>query len=195
MEKSLWSNIVHDLFLYLFTHCRINFYLYFQVQLDPSGMFLATSCSDKSICVFDYETGECVATLFGHSGDYLFIYLFITNLLTNKLNLSTLYTTVTHFGTGFGCKFKSLSLQKLWLVWNSVQTASIWLLSVVIGLHPSFLICSLLLTNKQGVALVTWFHVIWLAVIRLGCTMYIYLEFTATISYIFVNMYSMLHNL
>ncbi|XP_060743849.1 WD repeat-containing protein 62 [Tachysurus vachellii] len=38
-----------------------------KVQLDPSGMFLATSCSDKSICVFDYETGECVATLFGHS--------------------------------------------------------------------------------------------------------------------------------
>ncbi|KAI5625672.1 WD repeat-containing protein 62 [Silurus asotus] len=38
-----------------------------KVQLDPSGMFLATSCSDKSICVFDYETEECVATLFGHS--------------------------------------------------------------------------------------------------------------------------------
>uniref|UniRef100_A0A672NFF0 WD repeat domain 62 n=1 Tax=Sinocyclocheilus grahami TaxID=75366 RepID=A0A672NFF0_SINGR len=37
------------------------------VQLDPSGMFLATSCSDKNICIFDYESGECVATLFGHS--------------------------------------------------------------------------------------------------------------------------------
>ncbi|XP_016108746.1 WD repeat-containing protein 62-like [Sinocyclocheilus grahami] len=38
-----------------------------KVQLDPSGMFLATSCSDKNICIFDYESGECVATLFGHS--------------------------------------------------------------------------------------------------------------------------------
>lgn len=39
-----------------------------QVQLDPSGSFIATSCSDKNIAIFDYESGECVATLFGHSG-------------------------------------------------------------------------------------------------------------------------------
>ncbi|KAG9348361.1 hypothetical protein JZ751_002096 [Albula glossodonta] len=38
-----------------------------KVQMDPSGMYLATSCSDKNICIFDYETGECAATLFGHS--------------------------------------------------------------------------------------------------------------------------------
>lgn len=35
--------------------------------MDPAGIYLATSCSDKSICIFDYESGECVATLFGHS--------------------------------------------------------------------------------------------------------------------------------
>uniref|UniRef100_A0A4W5L8X8 Anaphase-promoting complex subunit 4 WD40 domain-containing protein n=1 Tax=Hucho hucho TaxID=62062 RepID=A0A4W5L8X8_9TELE len=39
-----------------------------KVQMDPAGIYLATSCSDKSICIFDYESGECVATLFGHSG-------------------------------------------------------------------------------------------------------------------------------
>jgi len=44
-----------------------------QVQLHPSGMFLATSCSDKNICIFDYESGECVATLFGHSGMFIFL--------------------------------------------------------------------------------------------------------------------------
>nr|XP_046170143.1 WD repeat-containing protein 62-like isoform X2 [Oncorhynchus gorbuscha] len=38
-----------------------------KVQMDPAGIYLATSCSDKSICIFDYESGECVATLFGHS--------------------------------------------------------------------------------------------------------------------------------
>ncbi|XP_075932557.1 WD repeat-containing protein 62-like, partial [Anarhichas minor] len=38
-----------------------------KVQVDPSGSFFATSCSDKNINIFDYESGECVATLFGHS--------------------------------------------------------------------------------------------------------------------------------
>lgn len=36
--------------------------------MDPSGMYVATSCSDKSIHIFDFYTGECVATMFGHSG-------------------------------------------------------------------------------------------------------------------------------
>lgn len=39
-----------------------------QVQLDPSGTFLATSCSDKSISIIDFRSGECVAKMFGHSG-------------------------------------------------------------------------------------------------------------------------------
>ncbi|KAM8793965.1 WD repeat-containing protein 62 [Eudromia elegans] len=38
-----------------------------KVQLDPSGTFLATSCSDKSISVLDFHSGECVAKMFGHS--------------------------------------------------------------------------------------------------------------------------------
>ncbi|KAM7074458.1 WD repeat-containing protein 62 [Ciconia maguari] len=38
-----------------------------KVQLDPSGTFLATSCSDKSIALIDFRSGECVAKMFGHS--------------------------------------------------------------------------------------------------------------------------------
>uniref|UniRef100_H0X4Y4 WD repeat-containing protein 62 n=1 Tax=Otolemur garnettii TaxID=30611 RepID=H0X4Y4_OTOGA len=38
-----------------------------KVQVDPSGTFLATSCSDKSISVIDFYSGECIAKMFGHS--------------------------------------------------------------------------------------------------------------------------------
>ncbi|KAK2088277.1 mitogen-activated protein kinase binding protein 1 [Saguinus oedipus] len=38
------------------------------VHVDPSGTFLATSCSDKSISVIDFYSGECIAKMFGHSG-------------------------------------------------------------------------------------------------------------------------------
>ena len=38
--------------------------------MDPSGSFFATSCSDKNISIFDYESGECLATLFGHAGEH-----------------------------------------------------------------------------------------------------------------------------
>ncbi|KAJ6663802.1 hypothetical protein lerEdw1_009881 [Lerista edwardsae] len=38
-----------------------------KVQLDPSGTFLATSCSDKSISIIDFHLGDCVAKMFGHS--------------------------------------------------------------------------------------------------------------------------------
>lgn len=39
-----------------------------QVQTDPSGIYIATSCSDKNLSIFDFSSGECVATMFGHSG-------------------------------------------------------------------------------------------------------------------------------
>ncbi|XP_063079445.1 mitogen-activated protein kinase-binding protein 1-like [Engraulis encrasicolus] len=38
-----------------------------KVQTDPSGLFIATSSSDKNICLYDYQSGECLATMFGHS--------------------------------------------------------------------------------------------------------------------------------
>ncbi|KAM6915111.1 mitogen-activated protein kinase-binding protein 1-like [Xenentodon cancila] len=38
-----------------------------RVQIDPSGQYVATSCSDKNISILDFYTGECVATMFGHS--------------------------------------------------------------------------------------------------------------------------------
>lgn len=40
-----------------------------QVQTDPSGIYIATSCSDKNLSIFDFSSGECVATMFGHSGE------------------------------------------------------------------------------------------------------------------------------
>lgn len=38
-----------------------------QVVLDRSGSFIATSCTDKTLCVYDYVAGECLATMYGHS--------------------------------------------------------------------------------------------------------------------------------
>ncbi|MEQ2264079.1 mitogen-activated protein kinase binding protein 1, partial [Xenotaenia resolanae] len=38
-----------------------------KVQIDPSGLYIATSCSDKNVSIFDFFSGECVATMFGHS--------------------------------------------------------------------------------------------------------------------------------
>ncbi|XP_028643426.1 WD repeat-containing protein 62 isoform X1 [Grammomys surdaster] len=38
-----------------------------KVHVDPSGTFLATSCSDKSISLIDFYSGDCVAKMFGHS--------------------------------------------------------------------------------------------------------------------------------
>jgi len=35
--------------------------------LDSSGIYSATSCTDKTLCVYDYYSGECMATMFGHS--------------------------------------------------------------------------------------------------------------------------------
>ncbi|KRZ14071.1 Mitogen-activated protein kinase-binding protein 1, partial [Trichinella zimbabwensis] len=39
-----------------------------KIELDPSGTFVATCCSDKTICIFDtLNGGECVAAVHGHS--------------------------------------------------------------------------------------------------------------------------------
>lgn len=34
---------------------------------DASGIYVATSCTDKTLCVYDYYSGECMATMLGHS--------------------------------------------------------------------------------------------------------------------------------
>lgn len=39
----------------------------FQMVMDRSGIYLATSCTDKSLSVYDYYSGECMATMCGHS--------------------------------------------------------------------------------------------------------------------------------
>ena len=35
--------------------------------LDSSGSYAATSCTDKTLAIYDYATGEVAATMFGHS--------------------------------------------------------------------------------------------------------------------------------
>ena len=35
--------------------------------LDQSGMYAATSCTDKTLAIYEYESGELAATMFGHS--------------------------------------------------------------------------------------------------------------------------------
>ena len=38
-----------------------------KVQLDPSGAYVATSCSNKTLAIMDFFTGECMSTMIGHS--------------------------------------------------------------------------------------------------------------------------------
>jgi WD40 repeat protein len=38
-----------------------------KIAMDPSGQYFATSSTDKLLSIFDYQTGECVATASGHS--------------------------------------------------------------------------------------------------------------------------------
>ena len=47
-----------------------------RVEVDPSGMYIATSCSDKSVAIFDFYSGECVAIMDGHSGKLIKFSLF-----------------------------------------------------------------------------------------------------------------------
>ena len=39
-----------------------------KVTLDPSGLYVATSCADKTILLFDVSSGECISRHSGHSG-------------------------------------------------------------------------------------------------------------------------------
>ncbi|XP_076314517.1 mitogen-activated protein kinase-binding protein 1-like isoform X4 [Tachypleus tridentatus] len=38
-----------------------------KLVLDSTGTYLATSCTNKSLYIYDYYSGECVASMFGHS--------------------------------------------------------------------------------------------------------------------------------
>lgn len=40
---------------------------FLQLCLDNSGLYVATSCTDKTLAVYDYYSGECMATMYGHS--------------------------------------------------------------------------------------------------------------------------------
>ena len=53
--------------------------------MDRSGFYAATSCSDKSLSLYDFEMGECVAGMVGHSGETNFQKQFITYVSTLRL--------------------------------------------------------------------------------------------------------------
>jgi WD40 repeat protein len=38
-----------------------------KVAMDPSGLYVACSSSDKTVSLFDFYSGECLAKLYGHS--------------------------------------------------------------------------------------------------------------------------------
>lgn len=38
-----------------------------KLHLDPSGSFVATSCTDKNLSIVDFYTGELMGTMSGHS--------------------------------------------------------------------------------------------------------------------------------
>jgi WD40 repeat protein len=63
-----------------------------KVALDPSSSFIATSSSDKSLCLFDFYSGEVIAKLYGHSE-------VITGIKFSR-DLRRIYTT-----SGDGCIF------------------------------------------------------------------------------------------
>ena len=55
-----------------FGDCMIRFdyfvvWIRLQLCLDNSGLYVATSCTDKTLAVYDYYSGECMATMYGHS--------------------------------------------------------------------------------------------------------------------------------
>lgn len=63
-----------------------------QVQTDPSGLYIATSCSDKNLSIFDFYSGECVATMYGHSGNaYKLLEIRGFLLMTEKSSVSSIF--------------------------------------------------------------------------------------------------------
>ncbi|XP_059479943.1 mitogen-activated protein kinase-binding protein 1 [Neocloeon triangulifer] len=38
-----------------------------KVVVDHSGKYLASSCTDKTLCLIDYNSGDCISTMLGHS--------------------------------------------------------------------------------------------------------------------------------
>ena len=72
-----------------------------QVAMDPSGLYVAASSSDKTVSLFDFYSGECLAKLYGHSGTSHTTYA-LTHTHTHTLSLSLslpLSLSLTHTHT------------------------------------------------------------------------------------------------
>ena len=65
-----------------------------KVVMDNSGIYAATSCTDKTLSIYDYQTGECMATMFGHSE--LVTGLKFTNDCKHLISVSGEFSYVEH---------------------------------------------------------------------------------------------------
>ena len=62
-----------------------------QIELDRSGLYAATSGSDKVLCLYDFYSGQCIAKMYGHSGTRL-----LTAIISMKsTNLTSVVELVT----------------------------------------------------------------------------------------------------
>ena len=91
------------------------------MTLDPSGLYAATSSSDKTISLFDFYSGECLAKLYGHSGGWgllLINYFTIRNAHYHSYVLLSL-EVVTQLQFSRDCKYLySVAGDRLvWPVW------------------------------------------------------------------------------
>ena len=69
--------------------------------MDPSGLYVASSSSEKTVYLFDFYSGECLAKLYGHSG--LCVCMCVG--ITVSIMLLTLAEVVTQVKFTNDCKF------------------------------------------------------------------------------------------
>lgn len=82
--------------------------------MDPTGIYVATSCSDKNINIFDFYTGECVATMFGHSGMNPLLLLLRMSQLKTLYCISNQYPLVVYVFEGLPTCFPLIYRNRDW---------------------------------------------------------------------------------
>ena len=85
--------------------------------MDPSSMFVATSSSDKSLGLFDFYSGECLAKFYGHSGSYICMYVYMytdTHTSTIHINIHTRTQTYTRMYT-YKHTYTIIHILMMWL--------------------------------------------------------------------------------
>ena len=78
--------------------------------LDRSGFYAATSSSDKSLALYDFDIGECVAGMVGHSGEF-----FQEKSFSNRFMPVFLFSHIVAKRTG---KHGNV---RLWATWRGTE--------------------------------------------------------------------------